>query len=211
MGIKLSEVEVGSKLVLHLSKGKKKMTMNARMVESIRDDIAIIEIDYDTTRTLSFDGINIDLEYIFQDTMPIIWNRVRIVAYKSRYALQTSIDGARKNRRSCYRVGVSTAVQYRKEGHGMQKVVLRDISLSGFSIADDEKRLRWHEGDRIEITIDDIGYVLNLFGKVVRIDDRKTKTIYGLEICNLCKDLSSYISMKQRRVVRSNLRVATRE
>ena len=206
MGIKLSEVEDGSEIVLYLSKGNKRMKMAARIIENLREDAALIELDYETTKRLSFEGIDVDMEYNFQGMMPIIWHKVKVLNYKSQYILQTSIEGIRKNRRNCFRVGVSTKGQYREEGHGTQQIVIRDISLSGFSVTDDANQLEWQEGDRIDVCIEDIGYCLNLIGKVVRIEERRTKTIYGLEICNLCRELSSYISMKQRRVVKSNFR-----
>lgn len=46
---------------------------------------------------------------------------------------------------------------------------------------------------------EDIGHILDLAGRVVRVEEREDMTIYGLEICNLCKDLSSYVNIKQRR------------
>lgn len=199
MGIKLSEIDEGSTITLHLRRANKKMEMTATIKKLVRQDIAIIELDYNTDKILSFDGIGVDMEYDFENTMPIVWHKVKIVAYKSDYVLQTTIDGIRRNRRNCFRVGVSTNAQYRRDGHGTQKVLIRDISLSGFSITDKEKELKLKKGEQIHVTLDDMGYVLNLLGTVVRVEERETRTIYGLEINNLCKELSSYLHEKQRR------------
>ena len=199
MGIKLSEIDEGSTITLHLRRANKKMEMTATIKKLVRQDVAIIELDYNTDKVLSFEGIGVDMEYNFEKTMPIVWYKVRVVAYKSDYVLQTTIDGIRRNRRNCFRVGISTNAQYRRDGHGTQNVLIRDMSLSGFSITDKEKELKFKMGEQIRITLDDIGYVLNLIGTVVRIEERETKTIYGLEINNLCKELSPYLHEKQRK------------
>lgn len=36
-------------------------------------------------------------------------------------------------------------------------------------------------------------------GRVVRIEEREDMIIYGMAICNMCKDLSAYVNNKQRR------------
>ena len=199
MGIKLSEIDEGSKITLHLRRANKKMEMEAAIKKIIREDVAIIELDYNTDKILSFEGIGVDMEYNFEGTMPIVWHKVRIVPYKSEYVLQTSIDGIRRNRRNCFRVGISTNAPDRREGHGSRNVLIRDLSLSGFSITDKDKELKLRKGEQIRVVLDDMGYVLNLLGTVVRIEERETKTIYGLEINNLCKELSLYLHEKQRR------------
>lgn len=198
MGIKISELEEGSQITLYLSKDDKEMQMGAFIKKRVNDNMSIIELDYDTTKRLSFEGVNIDMEHNYEGTMPIIWHKVRVVYYKSEYVLQTSVDGVRNNRRGCFRVGISALAQYRRAGHGMRKVLIRDISLSGFAITDNAKELGLEVGDEVRVTFEDLGHNLDLIGNVVRTEEHADRIIYGLEICNLCKDLSSYISVKQR-------------
>ncbi len=198
MGIKLSELEEGSPIVLHLSKNGKEMDMNASIKKRLRDDLSIIELDYDTTKKLSFEGINIDMEHDFEGTMPIIWKKARIVFYKSEYVLQAGTEGVRNNRRGCFRVGISVYANLRKAGQGTKRVLIRDISLSGFAITDNAKELGLQVGDEVNVSFEDIGHNLDLRGNVVRIEEQENRIIYGFEICNLCKELSSYISVKQR-------------
>ena len=76
--------------------------------------------------------------------------------------------------------------------------MVRDLSLTGFSISDRKKELALDIGSELSVSFEDLGHVLNLTGRVVRIEEQEDVNIYGFEICNLCKDLSSYLSVKQR-------------
>ena len=198
MGIKLSELVEGSQIVLHLSKAGKKMEMNASIKKRIREDVSIIEIDYDTNKKLSFEGISIDMEHNYESTMPIMWKDVKIVFYKSEYVLQATSEGTRNNRRGCFRIEINQPAKYRKIGQGTKKVLIRDISLTGFAIADKAKNLGLVVGDEVQVAFEDMGYKIQLLGRVVRVEPQEHRIIYGVEICNLCKDLSSYIAVKQR-------------
>ena len=53
-------------------------------------------------------------------------------------------------------------------------------------------------GDEISVYFEDLGHNLNLIGEIVRIEEREDMFVYGLKILNLCKDLSSYINVRQR-------------
>ena len=118
--------------------------------------------------------------------------------YKHDYILQVFSDGMKYNRRDSFRVGVSVLAEFRKGGR-TQQVLIRDISVSGFAISDRKNELGLSKGDEVFVKFEDIGHYLDLAGRVVRIEEREDMIIYGLEICNLCKDLSSYVSIKQRR------------
>ena len=52
-------------------------------------------------------------------------------------------------------------------------------------------------GNKIAIEWEDFGHELDIVGRLIRIDNQDDATIFGFEICNICKDLSSYISTKQ--------------
>lgn len=198
MGIKLSEIEGGSPIVLQIKNNENKIQMDAVIKRILKDDMAVITLNYETEKKLNFGNVLIDMEYYFEGTMPIVWKNVRIVSYKSEYVMQTPSSGERLNRRDCFRVGVGAPVHLRMMGHGAQTVLLRDISLSGFALTDRKKELGLKVGDQLTVALEDAGFKLGLAGRVVRIEEREELTIYGLEITNLCKDLSKYISVKQR-------------
>ena len=201
MGIKLSELEEGSKITLNISNAEKNknMKMNAVIKKQVRSDLAFITLDYDSSRKLVFDNVQIDMEYCQDENVPIVWHDVKIVSYKSEYAMQVVSEGVRHNRRNCFRVGVGLLARVRMPGDGPQQVMIRDISLSGFSITDRKKELNLGVGSEISVYFEDLGHCLNLLGRVVRIEEHEEMNIFGLEIGNLCKDLSSYVSLKQRK------------
>lgn len=77
--------------------------------------------------------------------------------------------------------------------------MVRDLSLSGFSVTDRRKELKLGIGDELSIYFEDLGHSLTLTGRVVRTEEQEEALVFGLEICNMCKDLASYLSVKQRR------------
>ena len=199
MGIKLSEVEEGSAIVLKIYNSENHMEMNGVIKKHVRDNIALIALEYETNRRLNFDNVQIDMEYFFDDGIPIVWRNVRVVNYRDDYAMQATCDGSRYNRRGCFRVSVATLATLTMTGRTPQQVTVRDISLSGFSLTDRKRDLNLNVGDKLMIKFEDMGHFLELKGKVVRIQEEEDLIIYGLETYNLCKDLSSYVSLKQRK------------
>lgn len=78
------------------------------------------------------------------------------------------------------------------------QVMVRDISLTGFSVTDRKGELSLAIGDILSVYWEDFGHFLDLTGRVVRTDVQDNIHIYGFELCNICRDLSSYINKKQR-------------
>ena len=95
-------------------------------------------------------------------------------------------------------MGVSKRALMRMVGRGQKDVILRDVSMTGFAITDQRKELELLPGDELSVHFEDLGHVLDLIGRVVRVQEEEDVVVYGLRIINLCKDLSSYISIKQR-------------
>lgn len=129
-----------------------------------------------------------------------MWYSVKVVNYKDDdYAMQVFSDGTKHNRRGSFRVGVSSPAKVRNAAPGTpREVMVRDVSLTGFSVSDRKKELSLNSGDMLSIYWEDFGHILDLTGRVVRIETQEDVVIYGFEICNVCKDLSSYINKKQR-------------
>jgi len=200
LGIKLSDLDAGSNITLIISNQDRQMEIGATIDRSIRENISVITINLDLTQPLKFENVHIEVEAIHTDGVPYIWRTAQILYYQSEYILQVKNDGIRYNRRNSFRVGVSKIATMSSAGHGNTDVMIRDVSLSGFSITDRKKELHLHKGDSVHVSFEDIGHKLNLSGLLVRIDERDDLIIYGFEIQNLCKDLSSYVSIKQRRL-----------
>lgn len=205
MGFRLAEIEEGSQITLRISNKDNHMELHAIVKKQLKDNIALITLDYSGTQRLVFENVQIDLEYCDEDGTPFIWHNVKIVSFKTDYVIQVAGDGTKYNRRGCFRVAVATTAIMRMTGRGVERVMIRDISLTGFSIADRTMELGLAVGDQLSVSLEDLGHNLDLTGRVVRIEEREDLIIYGLEIRNLCKDLSSYVNVKQRHNKRQGL------
>lgn len=198
MGLKLSELEPGSRLFIVASKDDNKLELNASIVKIVKEDVAIINIESDSGRRLNFENVTTEVIYAPDEGVPFIWRIAKIVTYQSQYVLQVKNDAVRNNRRACFRVGVSKIAKMKMAGKGEREVMVRDVSLSGFGLTDRDRDLLLKQGDEVTIYFEDRGHSLNLAGRLVRIVEFEEYTSYGFTITNLCKDLASYITTKQR-------------
>lgn len=194
-----SKIEVNSRILLNLTNGNKTMEMGAVIVRHLKDNIALITLDVAPGQILKFDNIAINVVYTSPEGIPYIWMNSTIVYYQGQYLLQVKADGGhRHNRRNCYRVGVAHHAKLRITGKWEVDVIVRDVSLTGFSITDRYKELPLENGSHALLRYEDIGHVLELEGNVVRIEETEDYIVYGFVITKSCRDLSSYVNMKQR-------------
>lgn len=199
MGLKLSDLEERDLLTIIASSDMGELKMQAFIKKVLKENIAVIDVIFQDGRKLNFENVQINIEYAPEDGVPFIWRAARIVNVKNQYVLQVSGEGVRHNRRSCFRVSVGIYARMAMIGRQGTDVMIRDVSLSGFSIADRDKNLELEIGNELTVVFSDLGYNLKLAGKVVRIEEMESMIIYGVETRNLCKDLSPYISVKQQR------------
>ncbi|MBE5942406.1 MAG: PilZ domain-containing protein [Lachnospiraceae bacterium] len=203
MGLKLSDLEERDALTIIASTDMGEMKLQGFVKKVLKENVAIIEIIFQDGRTLNFENVQLNIEYAPEDGVPFIWRAARIVNVKGQYVLQVAGEGVRHNRRSCFRVSVGVYARMAMIGRQGTDVMIRDVSLSGFSIADRDKNLELELGDELTVVFSDMGYNLKLIGRVVRLEEMEHMIIYGMETRNLCKDLSTYISMKQQKNRRS--------
>lgn len=193
-----SEIAEGSRLLLNLTNGNKTLEMGATITKHIKNNIAMITLDTSNGQVLKFDGITINVTYTNKDGIPYIWLNSTIVYYQGQYVLQVKAEGGfRHNRRNCFRVGVSQHAILRFDGKS-EEVMVRDISLTGFSITDRKKDLGLEQGTHASLRYEDIGHELNIEGNLVRIEETPDFIIYGFVITRSSRDLSSYVNIKQR-------------
>jgi hypothetical protein len=199
MKVDFPTLEPGSRLVLHISNASNSMEMGASILRHLKENIAQIELDHSTGRTLTFENVNINIIYTNNAGIPYIWINSTIVTYQGKYLLQVKPDGGRRyNRRSSFRVGVSHGARLRISGHGEIDTTVRDISLSGFSITDRRKELNLSSGSHAYVRFEDLGQQLELEGNVIRIEETEEYIVYGFVITKSCRDLSTYVMLKQR-------------
>lgn len=197
MGHLLSEITEGERFILHISNEEKSLDLYGIIKKHLKENIALISILHN--QRLTFENVHVDVEAMGEENIPIMWRNVKIVSYKTDYILQAPTDGIKHNRRGCFRVAVSIIAQMRLGGNGAKHVLVKDISLSGFAITDRKKELEFSLGTVLSIHFEDMGYIIDLTGKLVRIEEREEMIIYGFQTVNLCHDLSNYLNLKQRR------------
>lgn len=197
MGHLLSEITEGERFVLHISNEGHSLDLYGIVKKHLKENIALITILHN--QHLAFENVHIDIEGMGEENIPIMWRNVKIVSYKSDYIMQAPSDGVKHNRRGCFRVAVAIVAQMKMGGNGARHVMVRDISLSGFALADRKKELELSKGTLLSIYFEDMGCTIDLTGKLVRIEEREDMIIYGFQTVNLCRDLSNYLNLKQRR------------
>jgi len=203
VGLKISELEEKDLITIIASSDMGELKLQGYIKRILKDDVAVIEVLFQDGRRLNFENVQLCIEYAPEDGVPFIWRGARIVFVKDQYVLQVGGEGVRHNRRSCFRVSVGCYARMAMLGRQGQDVLIRDVSLSGFSIADRGKELELNLGDELTVVFSDLGYDLKLLGRVVRMEEMESMIVYGMETRNLCKDLSPYINMKQQRNRRS--------
>lgn len=202
MGIKISEIKENTRVVFHIQNGEQQMDLGAFLKKHLENNLAVITLDYTGSQRLSFNNVKVDMECAEDDGIPLVWTDVKIVNYKNAYILQAPNDGTRNNRRGSYRVSISKKAWFSMEGRPSQYVMIKDISISGFSIADRKRELNLQDGDQLSVILDDLNFHLELDGRVTRIEERDGIIVYGMVITNLCQNLSAYINIKQRPIQR---------
>lgn len=197
MGHLLAEITEGERFVLHISNEGQSLDLYGIIKKHLKENIALITILHE--QRLAFENVHVDVEAMGEENIPIMWRNVKIVSYKTDYIMQAPTDGVKHNRRGCFRVAVAMIAQMRMGGNGAKHVMVKDISLSGFAIADRKKELELSKGTVLSIYFEDAGCVIDLTGKLVRVEEREDMNVYGFQTINLCHDLSNYLNIKQRR------------
>lgn len=199
MSIQFSEIEEQELIRLLIHKGDNHFALGAMVKKHLTDVYTLVALDYSGEQTLIFNNVTVDVEYLKPGDVPLVWKDIRVISQKNMYVLQVTGEPIRKNRRDSFRLPVAKMAWMRKTGDKLQQVMIKEVSLSGFSITDSKKELHLEDGEIVSISFEDWGYMLDLDGRVVRKEERPDMTIYGLSIRNLCRDLSPYINDKQRR------------
>lgn len=198
MGIKLSELEENTRIVFHIHHGEQQMDLGGSLKKHLQENFALITLDYKGSQRLVFENVTIDMEYPQENGVPLIWRNVKIINHQLAYVMQVTSDGIRNNRRNSFRVSVGKQGWFSMPGRESRYVTIKDVSVSGFGITDRKKELKLMKGNQLSVSFEDLGYRMDLVGKVVRIEEREDMIVYGMVITNICNDLSTYINIKQR-------------
>lgn len=199
MGHKFTEIGEDSPIVLSIRLNDKHMELGAVVKKHLGKNLTLISLNYGGGKRLVFDNVQIDVLYCASDSIPILWHNAKVINHKDNYLLQITAEGTKSNRRNSFRVSVATLGWMSQVGKPPKQVMIKDVSMTGFSITDRKKELKLQKGDRIVVSFDDLIFSLKLDGKLVRIEEHDDYMIYGFVILNVCNDLSTYINQKQRK------------
>ena len=199
MGHKFQEVKEGSPIVLSIRANDKHMELGAVVKKHLGQNLSLITLNYNSSKRLIFDNVQIDVLYCEPDSIPILWHNAKVINHKDSYLLQICTDGNKSNRRNSFRVSVATLGWMNQAGKPPKQVMIKDVSMTGFAITDRQKELKLEKGDRLMISFDDLIFSLKLDGKLVRIEEHDNYIIYGFVILNVNNDLPAYINQKQRK------------
>ena len=191
-----SNIMDGSPIILLMHNGSVHSKMHGNIINLIREDIATISLDTPTTQILKFDHMDLDFIYVAEDGTPFIWKKAKVVYFKNNYVLQIKGDGTKYNRRVTYRVTISQIADLRKADDSIHSVLVKDVSLTGFSIVDKKNVLNLSKEDGVTILFTDISHRIDLYGTVIRVEQKDDTVIYGFTIRRSCRDLPSYITTK---------------
>ena len=196
MKLCFSDIKDGSPIIILMHNGSVHSKMNGHIINLIRDDIATISLDTPTSHILKFDHMELDFIYIAEDGTPFLWKKAKIVYFKNNYVLQIKGDGTKYNRRVSYRVTLSMPAELRKMDDSIHSILVKDVSLTGFSIVDKKNTLGLSLDEGATLTFHDMNYTIDLYGTLIRVENKEDSVVYAFSIQRSCRDLPSYITNK---------------
>ena len=196
MKLCFSDIKDGSPIIILMHNGSVHSKMNRHIINLIRDDIATISLDTPTSHILKFDHMELDFIYIAEDGTPFLWKKAKIVYFKNNYVLQIKGDGTKYNRRVSYRVTLSMPAELRKMDDSIHSILVKDVSLTGFSIVDKKNTLGLSLDEGATLTFHDMNYTIDLYGTLIRVENKEDSVVYAFTIQRSCRDLPSYITNK---------------
>lgn len=199
MSFKFQDIEENLPIVLLVRSGEKSMEIGAVIQKHLAKNLTLVTLDYPGAKRLNFDNVQVDVQHQDGSGVPIFWRKVKVMFYKNSYLLQVNTLGTRSNRRNSFRVSVGALGWLNQAGKQPCQTIVKDVSMTGFAITDRKKELQLTAGDKALISFEDITFKLTLEGKVVRIEKHADYIIYGFAIVSVSNNLTTYISMKQRK------------
>ena len=195
----ITELKEHDNLILDIYKNynDNHIKINASVLKHLGDGKVMLNLGYTSNKVLNFSSVTVDAYATLDDNTPVVWRKVRIAHLNHHYVLCIDKMGTKTNRRSSYRVSIGSYCWITSLTCGRKQVLLKDLSLAGFSITDRKQELNLQKGEMVNLVFEDLLYDIKLDGKLVRIEEHEGYTIYGFTITSLCKELAPYLNLKQ--------------
>ena len=141
MNIRFSEIEEQGFIRLRIHKGESQFALCATVKRHLTDEFTLVALDYSGEQTLVFNNVTVDVEYFPSGDVPLVWKNIKVISQKNMYVLQVNGVSMRNNRRDSFRLSVAKMALMKRPGERPKQVMVKEISLSGFSITDSKKEL----------------------------------------------------------------------
>lgn len=163
-------------------------------------------------KVLSFKGPLIQTHILVQlpDLLPIIYRNAIISPMRKKdgicYGIVATGEGLTYNRRHSFRCFVELhSVLKLSSSHVTYDIILRDVSMTGFSFVFLSSEDKCEMGQLAHIVLNDYiqelfeNYNFHLYGIVCRINELENgKVIYGCRLTDRIRGLDQYIAKKER-------------
>lgn len=218
--MRIEELTAGQSVTLLAHLNNEQLTFDTTIQEVYpKKRLVLAAPVYQNNKVVAFRSKNliVDLLVNRNDAQPILFQNVTITLLKKPdnslcYRLQTIAEGKIYNRRQNFRcfIGKEIIMQCGLN-HSTCEAVLRDISVSGFSVVcDSDVKLDTNQiihvvyKDYLEET--DQSFVFHLYGIIVRTQELENgRILYGCRLNARVIGLDSYIMLKERlRLKKSN-------
>lgn len=206
--MKIYELEEGTEVTLVIVVGEKTLNLKSTCVGTKGKDVLVAAVRVDgKVVNLETGDIKVSLMMDRDDEKPLMWLDcdVKMVVAKSNVMVRlgNKFDAKAVNRRGDFRLSIGGAAKGRigRNKEALQ-MILRDVSYSGFAVLLEEQG-KYEIGMPIRVVYkdEDLMTVLDLRGKIVRMEDRNGRQLLGCQLDIPSAVLGKYIGEKQQRIL----------
>lgn len=203
--MKIYEIEENTEVTIVVLHGEKTLNLNSTVVGMKGKDILVAAVRVEgKVLNLSNGDLKVSIMLERDKEKPLIWVDCEVKMIVTRGSVIMRVghkgDGKDVNRRNNFRVPVGGICKTRvTRSKDVVEMVLRDVSYSGFGLSVD-KNYKIEVGTPIRAVYKDesLEMVLDLQGKVVRLEDGKSRKVIGCKLDVPSPTVGRYISEKQQ-------------
>lgn len=223
--MQIEEIPAGASITFLITISGEHLTFDSK-IQAVypKKHLVLADPVYHKDKVISFHGpkMIVNILVSFDDEKPQLFKNVTVTTMKKAdgslcYNLSTRAESKPYNRRENFRcfIGIPTVMQC-GANHSTHDIVIRDVSMTGFSVACDSE-VELNSNQVIHVVLNDYiaelaeNFSFQLYGIVVRIQELDNgKIIYGCRTNSRVIGLESYIMKKERiRLQKSNYRLQT--
>ena len=211
--MRIEELSPNLNITLFVNISDQQLTFESKILEVYpKKRIVLAQAIYRNDRIVTFKGANVSVDVLVTigEEKPQLFKKVEVTLVKKGdgslcYNLATSNESKPVNRRQSFRcyVGRNSTMQYGPT-HASVEVIIRDVSITGFSVVCDEE-LPLEKNQVVHVVLTDyLGsenekYSFHLYGLVARTQEMgRNRVLYGCRLNNPVPGLEAYIMKKER-------------